>query len=102
VRVEVWVRVDRSTRMMRGGRMHCTVEEAHAFAAQQWGGRAYEIDCDGVTVFVSPKAAAVMNGGQYSLFITRSLNNDSRLNGGAGSSPAPMRPTVTTTTTPGG
>ena len=65
---EVWVRIDRTTRMMRGCMMHCTLELAHAFAAQQWGGRAYEIDRDGVTVFVGVKSSAILNGNQYSLF----------------------------------
>ena len=65
---EVWVRIDRETRMMRGCILHSTLERAHEFAAQQWGGRAYEIDCDGETVFVSEKSRAILNGNQYSLF----------------------------------
>jgi hypothetical protein len=65
---EVWVRIDRETRMMRGCMFQRTLEEAHAFAARQWGGRAYEIDFGGETVFVSAESSLILNGNQYSLF----------------------------------
>ena len=65
---QVWVRIDRETRMMKGCTMHVSIVQAHEFAEAYWCGRAYEIDCDGETVFVSCKAAAILNGDQYSLF----------------------------------
>tara|TARA_R110002020_G_scaffold358855_4_gene571479 strand:+ start:1227 stop:1442 length:216 start_codon:yes stop_codon:yes gene_type:complete len=65
---EVWIRIDSETRMMRGCILHSSMERAHEFARTFWEGRAYEIDRDGVTVYVSEKSRAIMNGGQYSLF----------------------------------
>ena len=66
---EFWIRVDRETRMMRGCCLYSTLEYAHVIARRHCGvDGAYEIDCEGVTVYVSPAARAIMNGGQYSLF----------------------------------
>jgi hypothetical protein len=68
VTFEVWIRVDSETRMMKGCVLHSSITEAHEFAEAYWEGRAYEIDCNGETVYVSPAAKAVVNGGQYGLF----------------------------------
>jgi hypothetical protein len=65
---EVWIRIDRETRMMRGCVLHSSIVQAHEFAEAYWEGRAYEIDCNGKTVYVSPAAVAIVNGGQYGLF----------------------------------
>tara|TARA_R110002020_G_scaffold172597_1_gene362912 strand:- start:733 stop:942 length:210 start_codon:yes stop_codon:yes gene_type:complete len=64
----VWVRIDSETRMMKGCTMHVSIVQAHEFAEAYWGGRAYEIDCDGKTVYISEKSKAILNGGQYGLF----------------------------------
>ena len=56
----VWVRIDSETRMMKGCTTHVSIVQAHEFA--------YEIDCDGKTVYISEKSKAILNGGQYGLF----------------------------------
>ena len=65
---EVWIRIDRETRMMKGCILHSSIVQAHEFAEAYWDGRAYEIDCNGETVYVSEKSRAILNGGQYGLF----------------------------------
>lgn len=64
----VWIRIDHETRMRRGNIHHGTIEEAHAYAAAHFGGRAYEIDLDDSTVFACPAAEAMRNRNQYRLF----------------------------------
>ena len=73
---EVWLRIDTTTRMRWRPSliMHLTLELAHTWVAKHWPGRAYEIDYEGKTVFVSVKSEAILNGDQYGLFnMTRQM-----------------------------
>ena len=64
----IWVRVDHETRVMRGCTLYSTLEKALMIAERHFSDKAYEIDFESDTVYVSEAAKAVANGGQYSLF----------------------------------
>ena len=63
----IWIRIDREQRRMSGVTWLSTYEQALAWASQQFGDRAFEIDRGMKTVHVSDLSRVILNGGQFGL-----------------------------------